>query len=228
MLAHRPVVLLTGFGPFPTIPTNATSVLVPKIAAAACRAFPTATIRHNILPTEWDGGIEASAELYASLRPEVAIHFGVSSRAGGFEIEARARNRCTISPDAVGCLPQGACMTAAGPEFLPSTLTAPLVVDRLRRRGLPAMISRDAGGYLCNALLYRSLELSRVLGWPARIGFVHLPATLVHDRNPTHGPATGCKLDWDGVIDGGLEIIATALGTPRSPVSGRSRRSVHA
>jgi pyroglutamyl-peptidase len=111
-------------------------------------------------------------------------------------------------------MPAAEHVSAHGPEFLPATLPAAHIVTRLRRRGLPARISRDAGGYLCNALLYRSLEIAQVHGAPGRSGFVHLPANLVNERRPAYEPRTGTRLSWDDVIDGSLEILAAALGRP--------------
>ena len=49
----RPIVLLTGFGPFPGVPENATAVLVPRLAKAARELFPTYDFVAEILPTEW-------------------------------------------------------------------------------------------------------------------------------------------------------------------------------
>ena len=210
----RPVVLLTGFGPFPTVAANATTLLVPRIAEATRRALPGITVAAHILPTEWEASLSLLDELTGQLRPAVALHFGVSARATGFEIEIRGRNRCTQSEDAAGRMPLDACLTRGGPEFLPATLPAAHIVDRLRRRGLPAQISRDAGGYLCNALLYRSLENARCYGTPGRSGFVHLPANLVNERRPTLEPRQGTRLSWDDVIEGSLEIVAATLGRP--------------
>lgn len=229
MPADRPVILLTGFGPFPGIVANATSLLVPQIASAARRAFPGATIVSHILPTEWAAGLHAVNELYANLHPEIALHFGVSGRAAGFEIEARGRNHCNASQDAAGLLPPLAFLNPMGPDFLPSLLPAAHIVVRLRRRGIPAKISRDAGGYLCNALLYRTLELARRSDQPPRVGFIHLPSSLVNVRNPGRGPLAGCRLGWDDVISGGVEAIAACLGQPTpqitlSPVGARRPR----
>ena len=217
MPADRPTILLTGFGPFPGIPANATSVLVPRIAQAAARAFAGTSVHVEILPTEWQAGLMRVEHLYDRVRPALALHFGVSSRASGFEIETRGRNICQPAQDAAGCLPEHPVVTPHGPEFLPASLPAAHIVARLRRRGLPALMSRDAGGYLCNALLYRSGELARRQAAPVRAGFVHLPADLVHERNPARGPVPGCRLGWDDVVDGGLEIIAACLG--RAPVA---------
>jgi len=208
----RPVVLITGFGPFPTVAANATSILVPRIAQAARRAIPGVVIAAHILPTEWDASGAMLAALLRRLKPAVALHFGVSGRATGFEIETRGRNLCSLSQDAAGRLPSGPRLSADGPEFLTATLPAAHIVSRLRQRGLPAQISRDAGGYLCNALLYRSLEIARETGTAARTGFIHLPTSLVNERRPALEPRTTRKLSWNDVVDGSLEILSATLG----------------
>jgi pyroglutamyl-peptidase len=217
----RPLVLLTGFGPFPTVAANATSILVPRIAEATRRAVPGIAVAAHILPTEWEASLCLLDELTSRLRPTIALHFGVSGRAAGFEIETRGRNRCSQSEDAAGRMPQDDCISPGGPEYLPATLPAAHIVGRLRQRGLPAQLSRDAGGYLCNALLYRSLEISRASGTPGRSGFVHLPSSLVNERRPALEPRPAGRLSWDDVVNGSLEIIAAALG--RRPVAAAAR-----
>ena len=223
----RPLVLITGFGPFPTVNANATSILVPRIAAATRRAVPGIAVAAHILPTEWEASLCLLDELASRLRPTLALHFGVSGRATGFEIETRGRNRCSPSEDAAGRMPVDACLSPGGPEYLPATLPAAHIVARLRRRGLPAQISRDAGGYLCNALLYRSLEISRLSGTPGRSGFVHLPANLVNERRPALEPRSLGRLSWDDVIEGSLEIVAAALGRPATPTAARAAAAVN-
>ena len=215
MPSSRPVLLLTGFGPFPNVPVNATSLLVPRIARAAQSQFAGISIICEIIPTEWSAGLARVEALYAEHRPATAIHFGVSGRATGFAIEARARNRCAASPDAAGCLPNGDCIAPGAPDLLPSNLPVTLIVERLRRRGIPAQLSRDAGNYLCNALMYRTLDLTRTHGAPTRNGFVHLPTSLVDPRHPGRGPLLASPLTWRQVIDGGIEIIAASLGRTR-------------
>ncbi|MEZ5853727.1 MAG: pyroglutamyl-peptidase I [Hyphomicrobiaceae bacterium] len=221
---NRPTVLLTGFGPFPSVGANATSILVPPLAEAARAAFPGVRIESCILPTEWAASLNLLEALLDDTSPAVALHFGVSGRATGFEIETRGRNACSLSEDAAGLLPIDSCISAEGPDFLPATIPASHIVTQLRRRGLPAQISRDAGGYLCNALLYRSLELARRHGRPQRTGFVHLPATLVSERRPEREPRALVRLDWSGVIEGGLEIIRSTLGRPHAPAPESRRR----
>jgi pyroglutamyl-peptidase len=215
----RPVILITGFGSFPTVAANATSVLVPRIAETARHALPGITVAASILPTEWEAGLAQLSALVERLKPTVSLHFGVSGRATGFEIETRGRNRCSLSEDAAGKLPSDIRLSADGPEYLQATLPAAYIVTRLRRRGLPAQISRDAGGYLCNALLYHSLEIARRSSLPGRTGFIHLPANLIGERRPSLEPRVAGRLTWSDVVEGGLEILSATLGRRLVPAA---------
>ena len=224
MHARRPIVLLTGFGPFPRVAANATSILVPQIASAARRAFAGIGVVDAVIATEWVAAPRTLHALVEGYQPSVAIHFGVSSRATGFVVESRGRNATVPLADACGEMPASDCHTVHGPEYRMSTLPPAHLVARLRRAGLPASLSRDAGGYLCNALLYHSVELGRRLPRPMRTTFIHLPDGLASMRNPERGPEPGCPLDWPETIRGGLEIIAAALGRPPLAIAGNRRR----
>ena len=209
----RSTVLLTGFGPFPSVPANATSLLVPRIADAARVAYPGIAFEVRTLPTEWAAGLAHLDDLYDSLAPTVALHFGVSSRARGFEVEARGINRCAFVPDAAGFFPDMPTLSEDGADHLASTVPVSAIVARLRNRGLPAFVSRDAGAYLCNAALYSALDKARRNARDDRIGFVHIPSSLVvDDRRPQFGPHPRCPLTWRQTIDGGVEIIGATLG----------------
>ena len=87
------------------------------------------------------------------------------------------------------------------------------IIARLRRLGIPAHMSRDAGGSLCNAVLYHSLHAVRGSLRPACNGFVHIPDALV--RLPRRQRmAWPCPLDWEQALAGALEIVATCVGQP--------------
>lgn len=213
----RPTILLTGFGPFPGIPANATSVLVPLLTDKARKAFPGFRIVGEVLPTEWIAAPERLARLLETHEPDLALHFGVARGARGLEIEVRAHNVCRNAQDAAGTLPESAAILAEGPARLPSRLPAAHVVRRLRARGIPAFISRDAGSYLCNALLYHSLLAASRHGNARRVGFVHIPASLVKAGAMRPAPEPGCPLRWPDVLDGGVELIAATLGIAYGP-----------
>lgn len=206
--------LLTGFGPFPGTPVNATMMLVPLIAREAQRAFPDIRLVTAILPTEWDGAPQRIDAVIADHEPDVSLHFGVSSRATGYEIETRGRNRRACNPDAAGCLPDAETICATSPPHLPARLSAREIAVRLRSRGIAANVSRDAGGYLCNALLFHVLARARRSGHPRKAGFIHVPQALA--VTPMRGLARrgDCRLSWVDAVDGGVEIVAACLGRP--------------
>lgn len=214
----RTTVLLTGFGPFPRVPVNATMQLVPRVAVLARRVFPGVRIEAKILPTKWDEAPVQVDDLLAELRPDVVVHFGVSSRARGFEIETRGVNVCALAPDASGRLPRSEIIDTGRGALLPSRFPAAEIVRRLRRRRIAAFASRDAGTYLCNRTLFHTLSVFERHDDLACAGFVHVPDTLagsrmtVETRRPT-AMATS-PLTWNQAVTGGVEIIGACLGKP--------------
>jgi len=205
----RTTVLITGFGPFPGVPVNATMRLVPELAERAQRAFAGVRFASAILATEWLAAPQRLDRLIAEVHPDLALHFGVSGRARGFEIETRAANRCAGQADASGALPPASAVRHGGAAHLRAGLPVPYLVARLRRRGIPAFVSRDAGEYLCNATLYHALIRAREAPG-RRVGFIHVPATLAR----LGGRRGACALTWEQAVDGGLEILAGCLGWP--------------
>jgi pyroglutamyl-peptidase len=222
-VSARTAVLVTGFGPFPGVPVNATMRLLPELTFAAERCFPDVRLTARILPTEWAAAPQLLQQVLAQVEPDLAVHFGVSSRARGFEIERRAQNVCATQPDAAGVLPAAAQLGDGGAEHLAASLPVQHIVTRLRRRGIPAFASRDAGAYLCNATLYHSLACSRKTPG-RRVGFVHIPASLARPGGPTRGRTAGCPLTWEQALDGALEILAVCLARPLCGLGQAKRR----
>ena len=212
----RTTVLITGFGPFPGVPVNATMRLVPELAEKATHAFAGIRIATAILPTEWLAAPQRLDRLLGEVQPDLALHFGVSGRARGFEVEMRACNRCATLPDASGALPPATTVRDGDAVHLRAGLPVQYLVARLRRRGIPAFVSRDAGDYLCNATLYHSLTRAREAAG-RRVGFIHVPATLARPSGQNRGRCGACPLTWEQVMEGALEVLAACLGrrTPR-------------
>jgi pyroglutamyl-peptidase len=209
----RPTILLTGFGPFPSVPVNASWQLVERLAPAARRAFPGYRFEAHMLSTEWHGGTHRLVELLDATRPVVALHFGVSRKASGFVIETRGYNEHSAVVDACGVTPEaGNCLVHDAPATLSAQLPASLIAHRLRHHSLPVEISRDAGRYLCNAALYHSLEVARRHGGGVRAGFIHLPLSIDERRH-----VGGSRLTMPRAITGGLEIIGACLGETAVP-----------
>lgn len=214
MDAHRSTVLLTGFGPFPGVPENATARLVGALSQAAHRRFAARFVA-DVLPVEWAAAPHRLSYLLEAYRPDVALHFGVSHEARGFAIERQGTNACAATPDAVGALPPLARLDPDGPPARTARLPVERLVARLATLGLPAYASDSAGAYLCNALLYHSLGVATTPGRSRLTGFIHVPAVLADSGGGTHAAAHG--LDWDGALAGGLEIVAVCLEEIAAP-----------
>jgi pyroglutamyl-peptidase len=214
-MRQRTTILLTGFGPFPGVPENASARLVPKLADLAARRFPGHRVVARLLPTEWAAGPDRIAAIYAREKPRLALHFGVSAEADGFVIETLARNIGSRTKDAKGASCGSQVLLEDGPEALDCGVPAREIVDRLTALDIPASLSHDAGAYLCNAVLYKALSLSAEAVRGPRVGFVHIPVALGRQSARRFGlTASEDGLDWESALAGGLEIIRVCLGRP--------------
>lgn len=197
----RPVrILLTGFGPFPTVADNASARLVPALAERARDEFPDCKITFAVLPTEWEKAPAQLGDLLAGFDPDVVLSFGVARDATGFRIETQGLNACRLAPDAAGRPPFGSVLRANGPVSRACTAPLTAIVDRLGACGLPVSLSDDAGGYLCNAIFYHALEAAAARGGAMSVAFIHIPADL------STGPLT-----FDCAVGGSLAILQTLV-----------------
>jgi pyroglutamyl-peptidase len=198
--------LLTGFGPFPGVPANQTKRLVTRLALLARRRWPGLHVVPLTLPTEW---VRAPLLVDAALdrwQPEVALHFGVSGAASGFDIECRALNGAKPMRDAIGLLPVADRLDSSGRHLLDQGHATALLA-RLRREGHCARLSDDAGGYLCNAVYYHSLKHARLYAPGRVVAFIHVPKRHRADQK----------------LDGALTIVEAALAAAGPALARRLR-----
>jgi pyroglutamyl-peptidase len=210
-MSAKSSVLLTGFGPFPGIPVNASGLLATRLAAAGRAAFSDVSFATAQVPTEWTDGPKRARAAILRNTPTLIIHFGVSQRAQGFVIERQGVNACCAEPDGAGHMPLADCLESAGPKARKATLPIAQIARNLKAQGLPVALSSDAGEYLCNAVLFHSLAMATRSDHHARVGFVHIPDSLVGAGRNGLEPTPDCPLTWDTAIAGGLAIIRTCL-----------------
>lgn len=204
----RPRVLVTGFGPFPGAPINPSAWLAGALVNAHA---PDCTLHAEVLPTEWEAVAALAPRLYASLQPDVMIHFGLCQRAVGFRIERSAFNRIAPRADARAVLPPARHVLAEGADRLDTRLPAARIAAHLSSRGLPAASSRSAGRYLCNFLYYHSLAWAARQETPPVALFVHIPRTV----------AQGGSFSDAALLRGAQEVLrfVLAFAEERRPVS---------
>lgn len=198
--ATKPNVLLTGFGPFPGVPVNRSGTLAMALREAAAARFHDHEFHADVLATEWGQAPPRIGALYAQLAPVLALHFGVAKGARAIRLERLARNVRRCAADAAGYEPLDTCLVAGGDETVAVRLPLDAIYQRLSERAFPVVLSEDAGGYLCNAVLYHALSHVSTQQRPPHIGFIHLPDDL--ERPP---------LSFSMALEAGLEIIDVAL-----------------
>lgn len=166
--------LVTGFGPFPTVPRNPSVALARAVAASpawrlrdvgvTCRVLTTA---YAALSTELDPALAAD--------PDAVLLIGVAGRSRAIRVERRGTaRRSTLFPDAAG--ETGRLAGAPGPAARWTTANARAALRSIRRHGCRARLSRDAGRYLCNAAYMRALSR------PCPVLFIHIPKALGSGR----------------------------------------------
>jgi pyroglutamyl-peptidase len=160
-------VLVTGFEPFDGGTTNASQQLVEALDGEVVRA---------VLPVSYARAADALRRAVFDANPDVVICFGQAEGRTGISVERFAHNLDEAeTTDNEAALGSGARIDLAGPAAYPSTLPVDEIVARLRAEGIPAAVSRDAGGFLCNHVFYvlmHTLERERP---HATGGFVHVP-----------------------------------------------------
>jgi pyroglutamyl-peptidase len=198
---------VTGFGPFPGVPFNASERLVRELAEARLRITPGPVLLTTVLPTDWRQATAQLSDFVDGARPDMLLHFGVSSRARGFVLETRAFNQTSRRADCSGAYAAQRRLRRSGPTVLQASLPCARLMQRLRMEGIAAMLSADAGRYLCNAVLFESLALAGMAGRAPLVGFVHIPP-LPPPEAPASPPPS--SFGWD-VLRRGSALILESL-----------------
>ena len=163
-------ILMTGFGPFPGVPRNPSQSVVER--------FPDRLagreIHRVVLPTIYEEARIKIESLLAETTPDICLCLGVA-RDAFLRLETVARNHGTIGvADQSGTVRSGP-IEPGGPDTYPCTLPFAAVHDALKRRGIAAELSDDAGGYVCNHVFYSARHAIARLGLETACGFLHVP-----------------------------------------------------
>lgn len=169
---RAPTLLVTGFGPWPGVPVNPTEALAAALAVLDPAELGAGHVVTKALPTEYERSWAMIRRAVRRHDPAVILHFGLASEADTLRLERFGRRACGPRADAAGYVPQSGKVSQGGPEQIATTLPLKRLATALGHAGLPVVLSDDAGGYLCNATLYRSLHR---FGARRSVGFVHVP-----------------------------------------------------
>lgn len=169
-------ILLTGFAPFGGASAN------PSWDAVESLVDPPGveTVRRR-LPVSYDGAAGELSRLLDRFRPDALVLTGLAAGTGALRVESTARSIVPGSPDEDGRLP--AAVVAEEPHELTTTLDVPALVAAARGDGIDALVSSDAGDFVCNWTYRAGLEWARRRSaqglWSPPVVFVHVPPTRV-------------------------------------------------
>jgi pyroglutamyl-peptidase len=149
----RRTLLITGFGPFLDVEDNPSAVVARRVADA----LPDATA--VVLPTSYRRCEPALDEAITDHRPAALLLLGLSPHVDVLRVEAVGRNADrSSSPDVDGDVGGGRRIHAAAPPQLAATVDLSTLEAALAGAGVPFSLSTDAGGYVCNHLLFHALR----------------------------------------------------------------------
>ncbi len=178
------VILITGFGPFPGAPYNPTMKLVRMLTRLRRPALADTTIVAHIFKTSYAAVDRDLPDLIARHQPDALLMFGLHGRAKAIRIETRARNALALLPDASGQALRRGVIAPGAPVARRMPMPAQRLLAAARETRLPAVLSRDAGRYLCNYLCWRSAESGVRLA-----AFVHVPPVARFAKPIRHAPS---------------------------------------
>jgi len=157
-------VLVTGFEPFGEHATNPSALLAKSFDGV-------------VLPVSYARAGDALRAAIEDADPDVVLCFGLADTDTAISVERFAHNIQEVDAiDNDGAPGSGAEIDPAGPLALRSSLPVDEIVAALRDEGIPANVSRDAGGYLCNHIFY---VLMQTLDPKTIGGFIHVPPASV-------------------------------------------------
>jgi pyroglutamyl-peptidase len=127
----------------------------------------------------FDAALEALTDAIHRFEPDVVISLGQADAYSQIAVEQVAVNlNSSEEPDNAGSRATDLPVVPGGPIAYWSSLPVTGIVAALRDAGIPAVVSYDAGGYVCNHLFYGLMHLLATERLDTIGGFVHLPLLL--------------------------------------------------
>ncbi len=210
-----PILLMSGFGPFDQLETNPSIEALWPLDGTLVAGFDVRVVE---LPVTWDVSWELLLDEIERLDPLAVVATGVAT-GHAMRLETRAVNE-QVGTDVEGVTRSGEEIVPGGPDELGTGLPVAEMAEAMEDAGHAAMISDNAGNYLCNDIFYRVMTYAE-FDAPAAVvaGFVHVPSVPaidyeLEDVTDAHVASLGALWDWiqdpDGTRRDGAPSVHTA------------------
>jgi len=163
-------ILLTGFTPFAGRAANGSWIAVSRLAEIL--ADPAVTALE--IPVIWGRPQQILESKLEGRVPHTIISLG-EGKPGCFQLETLATNWRKPQTDIAGELPTESRIVAEGPSSYSSSAPLAHIRMQLVGRGIPVLLSLNAGNYLCEETLYVLEHYCRGRHQVERVMFAHVP-----------------------------------------------------
>ena len=162
--------LITGFNPFGGEKINASWEAVKQLPEQIGKF----SIRKCMIPTEFCRGAQTVLDAAKEYQPDVILCIGQAGRRGAVTPEQVGVNfRNARIPDNAGMQPREERIVPDGPDRYFATVPVEAMVEAIGATGCPAAVSKSAGSFVCNDVLYSLLH--HYHDTLVQVGFIHVP-----------------------------------------------------
>jgi len=169
----EPRVLVTAFPPFSEFDSNVSQDVLNRLEAEGVQDLDVVTW---LLSVDEEGSRAVADQIHKDMQVDGILHLGLAARRDTISLERTARNKFSMNkPDNSGRLLDSGEIVRGAPESI--LTTAPVhVMDEEFEHDEHICWSEDAGGYVCNETIYRTLyAMQDREESPLPALFVHLP-----------------------------------------------------
>ncbi len=165
-------VLITAFEAFNNEPTNPTELVLAELP----EFLFDARIIKVTLPVVYDKAFEVLKPMIEKHQPSLILMMGLAAGRSQINIERIAINiNDSNTKDNLGNIKHFDPIDRSGPDGLFTTLPLEKIITATRKRKLPVTISNTAGAYVCNHIMYKTLNHIQTNDLKTKAGFIHMP-----------------------------------------------------
>jgi len=164
-----------------------------------------------VVPCTYYGAFELLSKKIDELSPDIVLGSGLASRIQRIRLETIGRNVMNGKyADADGKKPNNEPIVPGGKLWYPTTSDNIILANSLYEAEIPAEVSIDADGFICNSLIYLTAKKISDGNLPIRFAFFHTPWTedYLDKINLEQGKVTIKKSDLRKTI----EILVKEVG----------------
>lgn len=182
-------ILVTGFEPFDGEKLNPSQLLLKALSSQK-------DVKTLLLPVSYRESFSSLQALYQKEKFDFVLHLGQAGRRTHVCLEQFAHNWSGArTADEEGVLKSGEVIDSKAPLSYSPNLNLEALRDYLRKKEIPTEISINAGGFICNYVYFRSLQLAA----PAL--FMHVPYLPIQVLDKGDAPSMGLELMRAAVIN---------------------------